>query len=351
MKKILLLMLTLVLVFSLITALTSCGGDDGEGSSGECTDHIDDDENGICDVCNEPTIELPEPPSEVTVTLTVKDQDGVAVPQVTFTFTEKGNNSATPVVATSGSDGKLTAKLKTATYRIDCDYDPEAIGYYFLDTTEIKVEKTTTALNILMENRTPNGSESRPFPVSVGEQTVSIPSGKSYYYVVYHAVDLLASINGAGIKVSYGGAEYSPGAENKIDFAFLGTDTNSVEVIKIENLASSAVSVDINIYSAPGTHGNPYVIEDISAEITKSGLTSKDVVYYSFTSETAGKLTLTVTSADTHASMTSSYVQVSTHSENSNVISINVAAGGTVVIDLATSVDENATISFTLKFE
>jgi len=351
MKKILVLILSLVLIFSLSAFLYSCGDEQGPETPGPCTEHKDEDENGICDVCKQPTIDIPEAPSEVTVSFTVKDQDGATVPGVTFTFTEKGNAAATPVNATSDTSGKLSAKLVPATYKLDCEYNAEEIGYYFLDTTEIKVEATTTALDIRMENRTPNGTESRPFPLSVEDNAIGIPAGKTHYYVVYHAVNLLASIECGGIKVTYGGAEYLPDAENKIDFAFLGTDTNSVELIKIENVTDSAIDATLKIYSAPGSYSNPYVIEDLSAEISKSGLASKDIVYYSYTATASGKLTLTVTSGNTHASMTSNYVQVSTHSENSNVISIDVAAGGTVMIDLATTIEENATISFTLSFE
>ena len=194
MKKILLLILSLALVFSLSAVLFSCGGGGEEPKTpGACTVHKDKDDNGICDVCKQPTVELPEPPAEVSVSFTVKDQDGTVVSGVTFSFTEKGNAQATLVSATSDTSGKLIVKLLPATYTLDCDYNAEEIGYFFLETTEIKVEESTVALDILMENRTPNGTEARPFPIGVGDNELTLPAGKAYYYVVYHAVDLLES--------------------------------------------------------------------------------------------------------------------------------------------------------------
>ncbi len=348
MKKVLLFILCMLLACSLSLALSSCG-DGGSETPGPCAEHEDEDENGICDVCKQPTIELPEGPAEVSVSFTVKDQDGAAVPGVSFTFTEKGATDATPITATGDANGRFTLKLTAATYKLDCDYDAEKIGYFFLDTTEIKVEESTVAIDILMENTNPNGTEARPFPLTVGDNEIKIAAGEGCYYVLYHAVNLLCEMEAVGIKVTYGGAEYLPDADDKIDFAFLGTDTNSVEVVKIENVGTAEITFNAKIYSTPGSYGNPYIIEDISGEISKSGLSSKDMVYYSYTATADGTFTLTVTSENTHASMLCGYVQVTTVSENSNVISIEVKEGDVVVIDLATTLEENATISFTLE--
>ena len=111
MRKILLLILSLALVFSLSALLFSCGDEEDPNIQEPCTSHKDEDENGLCDVCGEVTVVIPVTPSEVSVVFTAKDQDGVTGPGVTFTFTEKGKNDATPTVKVSDSDGKLTASV------------------------------------------------------------------------------------------------------------------------------------------------------------------------------------------------------------------------------------------------
>ena len=106
MKKILYFILSVTLALSLSTFLFSCGGEEPEEPEipGPCTEHKDEDENGICDVCKQITVEIPEAPSEVTVTFTAMDQDGLTVQGITFIFTDKGKVDATPVTAVSGAN-------------------------------------------------------------------------------------------------------------------------------------------------------------------------------------------------------------------------------------------------------
>ncbi|MBR5139806.1 MAG: hypothetical protein IKV16_02005 [Clostridia bacterium] len=349
MRKILLLILSLTLVFSLSALLFSCGDEEDPNIQEPCTSHKDEDENGLCDVCGEVTIVIPEAPSAVSVVFTAKDQDGAIVPGVTFTFTEKGKNDATPIVKTCDSEGKMSVSLVPAVYRIQCDYNSDEIGYYFLDTTEIKVEASSTALDILLINNTPNGSASRPYPLYVDEENkISIPAGGSSYYIVYHAVNLVVSLEAEGVKVTYSGAEYLPDSEGKLSFALLGVDSNSTETFMIENLGDQALELNVMVTPKEGTLGNPYTVEALDVEIIKSGLTSDDVVYYAYVASFTGTLTLTVTSEDSYAAMNSNSVQVSTFASGSNVISLEVSEGDRVVIDLATTVEEDATVSFIL---
>ena len=350
MKKILFFILSIALVLSLSLALFSCGEEEEPKIPGACNEHKDEDDNGICDVCKQETVVVPEQPTEVSVSFTVKDQDGLTVSGITVAFTEKGNASATPVTAVSGANGQFTVKLLPSTYAVDCDYDVSAVGYYYSDTTEVKVEKNTSALDILLINTTPNGSVDRPYPLSVGDNRIIIPAGETLNFIVYRALNLIASIEAAGIKVTYGGAEYIPDSENKINFAFLGTDTNSVENLKIHNPTSAEISFNLVINSAPGTHGNPYIVEALGVEISKEDITSRDIVYYSYTATESGTLTLTVTSEETHAAMQCNSKQVTTASEDSSTISLDITAGDVVIIDLATSIEENARISFVLAF-
>ena len=341
MKKLLILLLSLALLASCAIFMVSCGDD-------PCTEHTDADENGMCDVCNEAMIN-PETPTELTVAFTLKDQDGAVVPGVEICFAPRGAVDAEGnVYATSGADGKCSAKLKTGTYRVSADYDVDEIGYYFLDTTEIKVTKDTAALDILMTNNNPNGTERRPYPLSVGDNALTVPAGESVYYVIYRAVNLIANVTASGIKVEYKGAEYIPDQNNNITFSFTAADTNSVELIKITNTGASESGVDFAISSIPGSLGNPFVITALGEEIAKSGVNKDSTVYFTYTSTVSGTLVLTVTSDNTHAAMQNGSYQVSTASEDSMVISLTVAVGDEVVIDIGTASDVAATISFNI---
>ena len=346
MKKIIALLLALTLVFSCGLLMTSCGDSTDE----PCTEHTDKDENGICDVCDEPLIKPEETPDPVNVTFTIKDQEGAVVPNVEITFTPRGAIDEEEAIAIVGDEnGTLTASLIPGTYFLSADYD-SSVGYYFLATTEIKVEKTTASLEILMENTTPNGTEGRPFPLSSVEgNELVIPAGATQYFVVYRAVNLIADITASGVTVTYGGTDYTPDADNKISFSFLGTDTNSVETVVITNTSGVDETVLVEITSVPGTLGNPFEITELGGEISKN-VAAKSTVYFSYVATEAGTITLTVTSDATSAAMQNGSIQVSTTGEGSDVISIDVAAGDEVIIDASTSVSEDAVVTFTLVY-
>ena len=346
MKKFIMLLLCISLIACCAAYMVSCGDDEEL-----CTVHTDNDENGMCDVCNVSMIN-PNAPSAVSVTFTVKDQDGIAVPSITLTFSAYGAlDNEEPVTVTSGTDGKCTVKLKPAKYHVSADYDVETVGYYTLQTPEVKIESSTSAVDILMENNTPNGTESRPYTLSVGNNALSVPAGKSVYYILYRAVALVADVTASGVKIEYNGAEYTPDANNKINFAFIGEDFNSVANVKITNTGSQDASISFGINSVEGTLGNPHVISALGEQITNNEVAKGDTVYYSYTATKSGTLVLTVASADTSAAMQNNSYQVSTSSENSMTISLAVSAGDEVIINLTSSADENPELVFTVNLE
>jgi len=349
MKKFLILLLALALVFSCAMLMVSCGDEEEP-----CTEHIDSDDNGICDRC-EASMIAPSGKTEVDVTLTVKDHEGAAVSGVTLTLTESGAiNGEGAVSAVSGTDGKCTLKLKTGVnYLVSADYNVDEIGYYSLTTTKVSIEESTTTLDIIMENKTPNGTESRPYNLSVEENSLTVPAGESVYYILYRAFNLVANVSATDIKIEYEGAEYIPDANGKISFPFLGEDMNSVANVKITSTGSSDAAVSFVVEALPGTLGNPFKLGtgDLGEEISNTDQEKGETVYYSFKAETAGTLTLTVTSQDTHAAMQNNSYQISTTEAESLTISLEVAVGDEVMINLTSSAEENAVISFTVTVE
>ena len=266
----------------------------------------------------------------------------------TVIFSSKDDNSTDePVTGVSTDDGKLTVTLAIGSYFVLYDYDTSVLGYYISDTSEINVTKDTKALPLYLVNNNPDGSTDRPYALSVGENIIELPAGTAYHYIVYRAVKLFVTVEGEGVKVVYGENEYTPN-DGVIVFDLLGADTNSVEGFVIENTLDAETAVSVVINSVPGTSGNPLVIETLGEEISKGGLTSNDIVYYSYTATKSGTLTITVISEATAASMINSRnsVAVSTESEQTNVIELEVEEGDVIIIDFATTVKENATITF-----
>ena len=366
MRKILLLILCLSLAASCLV-LTSCGGDT------DCTEHVDTDKNGKCDNCGaevdkEPCTEhtdadgdflcddcgaavLPKGPEEVEITFTVKDNEGDILAGVSAIFAHSENDEYNVTTAASDANGKITAKLYTGTYSIFYDYDTDAIGYYFGDTNEITVTATTNAVDLVLIDNNPDGSVDKPFVLSAGENNIVIPAGVSYNFIIYRAVNLYFDATGAaGAKVIYNNTEYAPDADGVIHFALLGQDTNSAEQLVIENTTDAEITFSTEINSAPGTYGNPLVIENADAPITTAPIASGSTVYYTYTATAAGVFRITIGTDGAYVSMANNNTYESVNSAEDaqdGALVLEVNEGDVIMIDLSVTSGEAREITFT----
>lgn len=341
MKKLLPIILCLALLVSVMALATSCGPTTPE----PCDEHIDTDGNRVCDVCKELMLDLPK---DVTVSFTVKDQDGAIVPGVEVTFTSAAD-ATKKVTATGNAEGKLTATLTEGNYRVSYDYDVDEIGYYLTDTSSITVDEGVTDMVLNLINNNPNGTAERPYTLVVGDNNLTLPANTSYYYVVYRAINLIADISGDGIKVTYRDTEYTT-ADGAISFSLLGEDTNSVEVLLIENTTDAEATASVTIASTPGSSGNPFIIE-ANGDVTAEGLTKDDIIYYTYTAKAAGEFTITVTSENSYVAMINSRNSVATNTTSaaSNTITLTVEAGDEIIIDCAVTKDSTTAVTFTVE--
>lgn len=311
MKKIFMLILSLTMAFS-AAAFVGCGDNGGTsesvaGSSAE------------------------EQAKDVSVTFTVKDQDGLKIANVKVTFEPK--NGAT-VSATSDENGAFTVTLKAGEYSVSYESDyATSGGYYLPETTGIVVKEGVGSMVLYMNNNTPNGTEGREFPLAFGENEITLPANTAYYYIIYRAVNLYAEIEGATAKATYREETYSADGEGKIQISLLGTSTNSVEVLLIENTSAEAQTYRVNIQSAPGSQGNPYTLV-LDTELTTKPLVSGENEYYTYTATAAGTLTVTVKTDKSYVSMTNATnsVNASTGESEDGVINLTVAEGDEVII-------------------
>lgn len=347
MKKIWTLLFSLMMAFATAACVTACGdkSDSSSDSSSEssssapCTQHVDNNNDLVCDVCKE---EIPAPtPEEITVTFTVKDLEENALAGITVSFYSENEDT---VSATSGTNGTFTATLKAATYSVSYDYDVDTLGYYLSNTTRITVAENTVALDLYLENRTPNGTDDRPFTLSVEENQITIPANTAYYYVVYRAVNLYAEIEGENVKVTYGSTEYTPDANGKISIRLLGASTNAVEKLLFANTSATEQTYVVKITSAPGTQGNPYALV-LDADVTTPALADRVSVYYTYTATANGTLSITVKSENSYISMTNTTNSVNVNTEEGKTITLTLNVGDTVILDCSVSVSEDATAS------
>lgn len=359
MKKLLILLLSLSLV---LVAIASCtpkctehADSDKDGKCDTCQaevpidcegEHIDADSDKVCDRCNEILIDTSV--KEATVSFTVTDQDGAPLPGVGIGLAMR-SGSAT-YSATADELGAFSLKLAVGSYNVS--FALELIdGYYVADTTVITVNEDTTAIELKVLNNTPNGSESRPFSLIYGENELSIPASTTYYYVVYRSVGLLLDLKAEGISVTYNENVYTPEA-GLVHLELAGEDTNSVELVKIENTTSEAVTARAELNSRPGTQGNPHAVEDISAPISAGMLTKENIVYYTYTASARGTLTLTLSGDKTYAAMLNKSNSVVVNTLDASVIEITVNAGDVISIDVTatTDKDEPVEVVFSLEF-
>ncbi len=349
MKKILSLLLCIALLASCACVMASCGGEDDPPVDPECTEHVDADGDYLCDDCGAAV--LPEGPSQVDVTLTVKDDEGDLIAGVTAILTHSEDSTYNTTTAASGTDGKITAKLYTGTYSVSYDYDTEAIGYYLSDTTSITVSADTTAFELLLVDNNPNGTADKPYVLSADVNEVALPASTSYNYIIYRAVNLYFDATGAaGVKVTYRDVEYTADAEGKIYFPLLGTDTNSVESLVIANTTAAAVDFSVTITSAPGSQGNPLVIEAVGTAITTDPLGDDDIVYYSYTATMTGVFTVTVGTDGAYVSMLNTRNSQSVNSAsdaNDGVLVLQVNEGDVIMIDLSSGATGGETVAVT----
>ena len=345
MKKLMMLLLSLTMAFSTAAIITACGEE--EPTDTPCTKHVDEDEDSVCDNCGETLAPVIK---EVTVAFSVKDiVDDIMLPNVTVMFFVEDEETLTAV---SGEDGTFSYTLEVGTYSVMYDYDVDALGGYFQSvTTEITVDETTSAIELQLQNTTPNGTESRPYPIDVGENEVVIPANTAYYYVVYRAVNLYAQIDGAAASVTYNGNAYTPDADGITSIRLQGTNMYAAEVLCIENTADSEQTFSVNIVSAPGSQENPYNLT-LGEEITTRELAARESVYYSFTADSAGTLTITVTSSGSYVSMTnlSNSANANTNEVEDGVITLSVAAGQIIRIECSLTGNNAGSVVFTAAF-
>ena len=364
MKKILILLLCFVLMLGVTLSMAACGDKDSEkdgnnensnennnngGTNTPCTEHYDAQGDGVCDICGG-AVSTKDDGDKISVSLTLKDDEGNAVAGISVIFSCYESEANNVNSAASDAEGKIVAELNTGSYYLIYDYDPDVVGNYTGETTELTVSADTESVTLYLKNTTPNGTVARPFPLGANDDFITIPANTTYHYIVYHAKGIYFSLTGTGVsvtaKVGSTPATYTPDANNNIKFDLTGDSVNAVANIIITNTTDTEATYVIEINSNPGTYGNPFVLDNASANV--SGTVNADNnIYYVFKAPVAGNYTITMTSEGTSvAAMNRSTSQVE-NTKSGKSFTITVNAGDEVIITCSTSSTEDVTVSFT----
>ncbi len=121
-SRILSLMLTLLMLFTFVAPLASCGPQENP-TPGDCTEHVDTDGNGKCDNCNE-EIKSEGDPDTATYTVVVESVGGLKMSDVTVYIHDAAdpNEYASLARAKTDKNGVVTFTLSTdKTYTVELD--------------------------------------------------------------------------------------------------------------------------------------------------------------------------------------------------------------------------------------
>jgi hypothetical protein len=380
-KKILsMLLLTLALTVTALLAV-SCGSDGGDGGGEPCTKHVDTNGDSKCDECEEDytcpghrdansdgkcdeckaaytcPVHLdinedgkcdnclaPYTLPTVTYTAVILDEGGNAVSGVTVTVRDLEGEEIDSFVTNSEGEGSL--ELSVGEYRVYFE-GLDDMCTIAEDGHLIEISQTAS-FEYTVIDFTPDGSEDKPFYINEEEMTFAFEAGETLYFQMRGETRTL-SIEGVDFKVGYDGEDYLP-ESGALSLLLEGPESiYQVTPFTVTNTSDTAVELEFVFTSLPGTQGNPYVAElgtPKTATVEKEG-----TVFYTVEITEAGYIVVTTEDDDaviTIQNRTNS--TVTSYNPGAVTVYLAVAVGDEVLINVSSSADEVAEISFVATF-
>lgn len=338
MKKILLLMAIALMLMMSVCGMVACGGNEGEGENEGCTEHVDLNDDFLCDECGETFIpdEGDDDAAEVTLTVKAKDHYGNPIAGLVIDFICEDEPDYDVTSDATDANGEVKVTIHVGEYGVEYTNTPI---YHIPGKNSVIIAENTTEWEVEFTNNTPNGTQEHPYFFDEENPSITMGVGASHYYRAYHAKGLVLYLQGEGYKVTYNGKEYVP-EEGTLQVVFTEEDMNSAALVLIENATDSEITFTANIYSAPGSIDNPHVIEHNGEPVT---VVAEDVlydytVYYSYAVSGAGKVVLSTESEKIHMVLINGdrVENVDTDEEKKSV-SINVNEGDVIKISITTT--------------
>lgn len=291
------LFLLSILAILTVLCLVACGG------SEPCTEHVDDDNDNVCDVCQadiEPCAHpdvnkdkicdicrQPLEAQKIDLTFTVKAEDGTGVGNVEFTLSQEGEVKFT---LTTNAQGVATCQAEEGAYLVVFNVLPEN-WYSNQNYSTINVTQSKKTFDFDAIDNTPNGTIEKPYPsenVETGEfASATIPAhGVSYFSTKGTARYLV--LNNAGLKVIYKNKNYCPTEDGEIRVLIESTEVTAVTLFQIENTSDSDIFVTLAFETVPGTQENPH--EAQLGYVYTEQVYPEESIYYEYIVEHDGVL-------------------------------------------------------------
>ena len=315
-KKILISLLAL----SIAASLASCGK--------KCDGHVDKNDDGKCDNCEEAYEDGDEEEELVKeqCTFTVVDSDGNTVSGAKFTLTL---GSVTESL-TSGAGGVATAELYAGKYTVEFDYDSIPSGF-LPDTSSVEVSAESKSFELILMNNNPNGTAERPYFITEDETPLDLAANGEIHYVLRGGAGKTLVIENSGVSVTYNGTSYSP-VDGVISIPIEST-IGSMNSFSVKNTESDDNSIVIKLVSPLGSMDNPIAMTENS--VTANAPVDGSVCY-KWTASSAGVLVLTSSNERNNITLTNSTTNaVSTQTDGSAGEYMIVAAGDEVIISVS----------------
>lgn len=278
----------------------------------------------------EATTEAPTeaPAAKVEITLTVKDQDGNAMPEAVLTIlpaSEEGESAT----LTADNEGTVTVTLPEGEYTVRFDVLPE---YVLGIDTKITVKAGMEPVALEVIDNTPNGSEERPFVINEDSLTVTVPAGVTYHFTLFGGYNRTLHVTDAGAEILFRDQTYAPDENGSIAVRIVTDSPRDHAYVALTNKSGDTREITLTLVSDPGAMDNPIVIETLGEAIT-ANVPQDGMVYYRWTATAAGKLT--VTSADPINNISLNNLansKVTDFTNGAESVSLEVAEGDTITI-------------------
>ena len=278
----------------------------------------------------EATTEAPTeaPAAKVEITLTVKDQDGNAMPEAVLTIlpaSEEGESAT----LTADNEGTVTVTLPEGEYTVRFDVLPE---YVLGIDTKITVKAGMEPVALEVIDNTPNGSEERPFVINEDSLTVTVPAGETYHFTLFGGYNRTLHVTDVGAEILFRDQTYAPDENGSIAVRIVTDSPRDHAYVALTNKSGDSREITLTLVSDPGAMDNPIVIETLGEAIT-ANVPQDGMVYYRWTATAAGKLT--VTSADPINNISLNNLansKVTDFTNGAESVTLEVAEGDTITI-------------------
>ena len=254
----------------------------------KCDGHVDADDDYLCDKCGEHYDDgdeavIPDAKS-ADVTFTVKLDNGNTLSGVKFILT-RGEKT---YELTSGADGSVKKTIDIGTYSVTYDHEtlPE---YCWGETYGVKIEEGTSYLEILIVDNRPDGSSSKPFPVTENTLEITLVPGEELYYSCRGTSLKYLTINNSNLTVQYGGESYSA-VDGVITVAIFSEDIDSPSIFAVKNPSENCITTVMELNAPLGSDENPIKLSENSAI---ADIPAEGTVYYLYTAEKDGICVIT----------------------------------------------------------